>query len=250
MSAATDRHDLDGVLAVPRAAVAAALGLGTALRGARVFHPHGASHAVRVVVEGGQGWGSALLDRPATHEGLVRLSRGLGLPSPLPDVEGLALRLPGLGAGGAPLDLLVNSAWRFTFAPRALAPTWSSILAFRTGTGRRVLLGARPVEGGFDLLAAAPLGRWARWGRLELGAPFDGEDLRFDPTLGADDLQPVPLFRTLRRWSYDASQAGRPAERDSGYSTGRDGGASPARITSASPATSSAAAGSASAGGV
>lgn len=245
MSAVTDRHDLDGVLAVPRAAVAAALGLGTALRGARVVHPHGASHQVRVVVEGsGQEWGAALLDRPATHEGLARVSRGLGLPSPLPDVEGLALRLPGLGVGGAPLDLLVNSAWRFTFAPRALAPTWSSILAFRTGTDRMVLLGARPVEGGFDLLAAPPLGRWARWGRLELGVPLDGEGLRFDPTLGADDLQPVPLFRTLRRWSYDASQAGRD------YSTGSAAGVPPARMTSASPTTSSAPAGSASAGGV
>jgi hypothetical protein len=245
MSAATGRHDLDGVLAVPRAAVAAALGLGTAVRGARVFHPHGASHAVRVVVEGsGEQWGCALLDRPAEHEGLVRLSRGLGLPSPLPDVEGLALRLPGLGVGGAPLDLLVNSAWRFTFAPRALAPTWSSILAFRTGSDRRVLLGARPVEGGFALLVAPPLGRWTRWGRLELGAPFDGEGLRFDPTLGADDLQPVPLFRTLRRWSYDASQAGRD------YSTGSAAGPAPARMTSASPTTSSAPAGRASAGGV
>src|SRR3712207_8796467 len=45
------------------------------------------------------GWGAALLDQPGEHEGVVRLSRGAGLPEPLPDVEGLALRLPGLGVG-------------------------------------------------------------------------------------------------------------------------------------------------------
>ena len=198
------------LLRAPRAAFATALGVATALRGARVFHPHGRTWTATVTVDGA-GWGARVLDRPAVHEGLVRLSRGAGLPSPLPDVEGLALRLPGLGVGGAPLDLLVNSAWRFVFAPSALSPTWSAILPHRTGAGRLVLLGARPRAGGFELLAAPPLGRWRAWGRLELGAELDGEDLRFTPTLGADDLVPVALFRTLRAWSYVASQAGRGA---------------------------------------
>jgi hypothetical protein len=198
------------LLTPPRAAFATALGVATALRGERVFHPRGSTRACRVVVAGGSGWGARLLDEPAEHEGLVRVSRGAGLPEPLPDVEGLALRLPGLGCDGTPLDLLVNSAWRYVFAPAALAPTWSSILPYRTASGRRVLLGARPTPTGFVLLAAPPLGRWTRWGELVLGAPLDGERLRFRPTVGADDLQPVPLFRTLRAWSYDASQAARP----------------------------------------
>ena len=142
------------------------------------------------------------------HEGVVRLSRGVGLPQPLPDVDGLALRLPGEGVGGAPLDLLINSAWRYVFAPSVLAPVWSAVLPHRTGTGRRVLLGARPVEGGFRLLAAPLLGAWQPWARLELGEEVDGEQLRFAPTVGADDLQPVELFRSLRGWSYEASQAG------------------------------------------
>jgi hypothetical protein len=72
-----------------------------------------------------------------------------------------------------------------------------------------VLLGARPRDGGFDLLVAAPLGAWQQWGRLALGAEFDGERLAFVPTTGAPDLQPVELFRTLRARSYDASQAAR-----------------------------------------
>ena len=197
------------LLAAPRAAVATALGLGTALRGGRVFHTRGATRTCEVVVDGGEQWGCALLDRPARHRGVVRLSRGAGLPRPLPDVEGLALRLPGLGASGRPLDLLVNSAWRFVFVPAALSATWSSILPYRTGSGRLVLLGARPRSGGFTLLAASPLGTWREWGRLELGEPVDGEHLRFWPTGGAPDLEAVGPFRRLREQSYVASQAAR-----------------------------------------
>jgi hypothetical protein len=197
------------LLTLPRAAFATTLGVGTALRGARVFHPHGSARSATVTVTGGHDWGAELLDRPGVHEGLVRLSRGAGLPAPLPDVDGLALRLFGLGVGAAPLDVLVNSAWRYAFVPSVLAPTWSAVLPHRTGSGRLVLLGARPTGGGFDLLAAPLLGRWQPWGRLELGAPCDGEGLRFAPTVGADDLQPVGLLRSLRAWSYEASSAGR-----------------------------------------
>lgn len=198
------------LLDVPRAAVAALLGAGTALRGERLFHPRGTTSACRVVVAGGGGWGADLLDRPAEHDGVVRVSRGAGLPRPLPDVEGLALRLPGAGVAGQPLDLLVNSAWRYAFAPAALSRTWSTVLPYRTGTGRLVLIGARPRPGGFALLAAPPTGSWRAWGELELGERLDGERLRFDPTPGAGDLVPVPLFRALRARSYAASQAVRP----------------------------------------
>lgn len=197
------------LLTVPRAAAAAALGLGTAVRGARVFHPHGATRTARLVVDGGQAWGARLLDEAGVHEGVARVSRGVGLPAPLPDVDGLALRLPGLGKGGSPLDLLVNSAWRFAFAPSVLSRTWSTVLPYRTGSGRQVLLGARPTSDGFTLMVSPVVGSWMEWGVLTLGEPVEGEGLRFRPTLGADDLQPVELFRTLRQWSYDASQAGR-----------------------------------------
>jgi hypothetical protein len=200
-------------LRLPRTAAATALGVATAVRGSRVFHPHGSTRTCTVTVEPGAGagasWGSRLLDEPAAHDGVVRLSRGVGLPEPLPDVEGLALRLPGLGVGGAPLDLLVNSAWRFAFAPAALSRTWSTVLPYRTGSGASVLLGARPERDGFRLLAARLLGPWTAWGRLDLGEPVDGEDLRFTPTVGAPDLVPTPLFRSLRARSYVASQSAR-----------------------------------------
>lgn len=197
------------LLTLPRSALARTLGAATAARGSRVFHPKGQAYATRLTVTPTAAWGARLLDEPATHEGVVRISRAVGLPHPLPDAEGLALRLPGLGKGGAPLDLLINSAWRYVFAPSVLSPVWSAILPHRTCDGRRVLLGARPYEGGFTMLAAPPLGAWAPWGELTLGAPVDGESLRFAPTVGADDLEPVQVFRSLRSQAYDESQARR-----------------------------------------
>lgn len=193
----------------PAALLARALGAATALRGARAFHPRGQAHAARVVVTGGLGTGARVLDEPAEHPAVVRLSRALGLPRPLPDAEGLALRLPGLGVGGAPLDLLVNTAWRYVFVPRFLSATWSTLLPYDTGSGRRLVLGARPTREGFTLLAAGLLGPWREWGRVVLGAPFDGEDLAFAPTVGAPDLVPVRFLRGLRAQAYDRSQAAR-----------------------------------------
>lgn len=205
------------LLSLPRAVASSTLALGTALRGARVFHPRGQAYGGTVVTDGGGTWGAALLDQPGRHDVVVRVSRGVGLPEPLPDVVGLALRFDGQGTDGGPLDLLVNSSGgppglRHLFLPEPLGRTYSSVLPYRTGSGRQLLLGARRDAAGTDweLLAATLAGGWSRWGRLVLGAPLpdaQSETLRFRPTLGADDLRPVELFRAVRDRSYRKSQA-------------------------------------------
>ncbi len=208
------------LLSLSRAVTASALALGTALRGARVFHPRGDAFAATVETDGGGTWGARLLDEAGRHDVVVRLSRGVGLPEPLPDIVGLAVRFEGRGKGGGPLDVLVNTAGgppvlRHVFLPAPLGRTFSSVLPYRTGSGRQVLLGARD-EGsgtGWELLAASLTGPWTRWGRLTLGRELPAEvseELRFRPTLGADDLQQVELFRSLRDLSYRESQALRP----------------------------------------
>lgn len=151
-------------------------------RGARVVHPRGQASAGTVEIDGSGAWGARLLDDAGRHDVVVRVSRGAGLPRPLPDVVGLAIRFPGLGrAGGDRSD-------------------------------RRILLGARRSGPGasWELLAATLAGDWSRWGRLTLGAPLGAaasDTLRFRPTLGADDLEPVELFRALRERSYVESQS-------------------------------------------
>ena len=201
------------LLSAPRDLAATALGLATRVRGARVFHPDGRAWTCRVTADGGAGVGATLLDEPGVHEGVARRSRGVGLPRPLPDVEGLALRLPGLGRDGEPFDLLVNSAWRYTFAPAVLAPVWSAVLPHRTEDDRLVLLGAQPVDRDrFRLLHADPFGPWRPWGRLDLLERLDDDEaaaLRFRPTVGADDLRQVEPFFGLRRRAYEESQARR-----------------------------------------
>ncbi|MGY1671652.1 hypothetical protein [Geodermatophilus sp. SYSU D00710] len=208
------------LLSLPRAATASALALGTALRGARVFHPRGEAFTATVEADGGGAWGARLLDEAGRHDVVVRRSRGAGLPEPLPDVVGLAVRFDGLGRAGGPLDVLVNTAGgppglRHLFLPAPMGRTFSSVLPYRTGSGRLVLLGARDdgTGTGWELLAATLTGGWARWGHLTPGPAVSGdraEHLRFAPTLGADDLQPVALFRAVRDRSYRESQALRP----------------------------------------
>jgi hypothetical protein len=206
------------LLALPRAVTASALALGTAVRGARVFHPRGQASAGTVRTDGGGNWGARLLDGAGRHDVVVRVSRGVGLPAPLPDVVGLAVRFGGLGKGGGPLDLLVNTSGgppglRHLFLPAPIGRTFSSVLPYRTGSGRTVMLGARNDGDGWELLAAPLAGGWTRWGRLTLGAALpdaESEELRFLPTVGADDLQPVALFRAVRDLSYRESQALRP----------------------------------------
>ena len=197
------------VLAPPAALTAVTAGLVARLRRAPALHPRGTVQRCTVEVSGEARVGSRLLDEPAVHHGVVRLSRSAGLPPPLPDVGGLALRLPGLGVGDEPLDLLFSTAWRWVFVPSAVSRTSSSLVPFRTGTGRRVLLGARPDGDGFDLLVASPLGPWRSWGRLLPGPVAEEQDLRTAPWRGADDLVPVEYLRRLRAWAYSASQRAR-----------------------------------------
>lgn len=204
--------------ALPRAVTASALALGTAVRRARVFHPRGRAFTGTVETDGGSTWGAGLLDEAGRHEVVVRASRGAGLPEPLPDVLGLAVRFVGLGRDGGPLDVLVNTSGgapglRHLFVPAPVGRTYSSVLPYRTGSGRVVLLGARADEDGWALLAATLTGGWSRWGHLTPGPALEdgeAERLRFRPTLGADDLQPVELLRAVRDRSYRESQTLRP----------------------------------------
>lgn len=166
----------------------------------------------------------------------ARLSRSLGLPDGLPDVWGLALRVPGSDAGGAQddLDLRARAAdaddahiefastgagvpLRFALVPhrRPERARLGILLPYR-GTRGPVLLLARTIAGdphhrlGWRLLlsTASPLGRWRAFAELELRPSPDQDDaLRFDagrhPLPGSDVY---PWVRALRQPSYDRVQ--------------------------------------------
>jgi hypothetical protein len=211
------------------------------LRGGRALHPVGAGYRGRleVAAAGRRGAGARLLAPGAGYDALVRFSRGAGLPEPLPDALGVAVRLPDVYGPGRPQDFLVTSSADLPLARRLLFPgrsflhrSFSSALPYRVG-GRQVVTVLRPRPGPWpstgralaDLAAAAATGHLAYELRLagSLGRsrtvavltvgdplePADTEALRFDPWATGPGIVPVGRLNRLRRPSYRGSQRGR-----------------------------------------
>lgn len=169
---------------------------------------------------------------------VARLSRSVGLPAPLPDIVGLAIRAP--GADG-PIDLELSSTGagvpsRFWLVPHR-SPSRArlgTLLPYRTPAGPRLLcartiapadlpvalrdLGWALVDAPWHLrlYTAAPRGRWYAVADLELRAASGPRDLalRFDaadrPIPGTDSY---PWVRAIREPSYHLVQ-GRPSQPD------------------------------------
>jgi hypothetical protein len=226
------------VEATAGAAAAVFTGIGSALRRARLFHPDGVAFQATVDLEGGE-HGAPLLDEPARRRAIVRLSRGTGVPEPLPDVLGMAVRFLDVHGPEAHQDLLLVTSGgppllRHTFAPvRSFDhERWSSVLPYRVG-GQLVLLGARPLrsEGPpvqrladlaeevasgrlrFALEMAPVTGSWEILGTIELGARLtdaEAESLRFSAANAGGGVEPAGVLQATRRLAYRASQAARP----------------------------------------
>ena len=224
---------------LPRAAgtgVGAVLGTIARLRGGKPMHPRGAvfSAVLERTGSGGAGdrtWGVPWLDAVASDAAVVRLSRGAGLPARLPDVLGLAIRLPAGPTG--PIDLLLSStgrgrATRLIPVPRRdAAAFYSSVMGYRSDAGS-LRIAALPEAGGvpseprpladavtreglaYRLAAARGAGPWEPFGRLVLGEsaePLD-PDLRFDAVLNPPPgLVPDGPMARFRAPSYARARA-------------------------------------------
>ncbi len=189
-------------------------------------------------LRGPRGTGLGWVDDPEPGHAVpvrARLSRSLGLPDGLPDIWGLALRVPGSDAEGAHADLAAADAadaadahvefastgagvpLRFALVPhrRPERARLGILLPYRGSRGP-VLMLARTIAGdphhrlGWRLLlsTASPLGRWRAFAELELRPSSDqGDALRFDagrhPLPGSEVY---PWVRALRQPSYDRVQ--------------------------------------------
>jgi len=208
------------------------------VRPVRPVHPHGVALAgslERLPAQGPDS-GIAWLDTPGTDRVQARLSRAAGLPPALPDVLGLALRVP---AGSGWSDLLLASTGlsrpgRFVLLPHQdlSSAALTTMMPYRGSRGP-VLLAARTVEpaGGLPsapkafrralagrswtlaLYYGRPWGKWQRFGTLRLGLdPLQPEPgIRFDPV-----LHPLPgagtyeWTRRLREPGYAQARRPRP----------------------------------------
>jgi hypothetical protein len=167
-------------------ALAAGLGAVALLRRGKPLHPRGEICRALVEVTDPLPGAGPFAGSTGTYDGLGRHATAIGLPAPLPDVDGLALRFP---VDGRDADLLFAATGTGRWTQHVLAPHRSgaavpltTLLPFETGAGR-VVLGLFPTGVGYDLQVSLRSGPWRRLGRVSL-APLDVEDpreLRFDP---------------------------------------------------------------------
>src|SRR5207253_1513861 len=125
-------------------AVATAVAIASRLRGERIIHARGRTLTGRLHVDSNAGTGAALFDVPADHEVLVRFSRGAGLPTPLPDVHGLAVRVLDAYGSGRHQDLLYSSTLslpvvRWLPVPVRRPRFYGSLLPYDVGGAHRML---------------------------------------------------------------------------------------------------------------
>jgi len=205
--------------------VVAAVGTAVAIRVVRsrrrrFLHPSGRSFA-------GQADLNAALLTPGRYRATVRLSKGVGTRGGRLDVRGLAVRvhLP-----DRDLDLLFSTsgAGRVTrhlpLLRRSFDTTYGTITAYRTGSGEKVNLTARPDPDGpllgRTLADLAPGDRVVlevrrgraveTFGRVTLGRPLPVEKdaaLAFNAVLNSSpSLHPTGLIHGVRTYAYQVSQ--------------------------------------------
>jgi hypothetical protein len=182
----------------------------------RPLHPVGRLRSASLHRQGlDPALGVPFLDQRRTDEVLVRESRSLGLPGWLPDVPGLALRVP--NRDGSQGDLLfVSSGWgRFT--RYSMVPTRStygrpltSLVPYRTVAGA-VQLGLREVAPDVLALSCSVGGApWRRVGDLALSGTRPGAEVDFDPTLHpVEGLEHYAVSELLQARSHRAARASR-----------------------------------------
>lgn len=188
------------------------------------LHPRG------VVVDGilnrtgsTQSTGVSWLDNAGQDLVKVRVSRALGIPEALPDIFGLAIRVPLAGPGDdGYADVLLATTglgrltrFTLTFARSVEGRPLTTLLPYRSPTGP-IVIGARSVDHDtFEMLWARPTGPWRTFGRLALaGTQGPDPQISFDPLRHPlPELDNYAWVERLREPAYRAArtQSGRPA---------------------------------------
>ena len=218
-----------------------------AVRRGKAFHPDGVVHEARLSIPGAGDAPAAaeLLSRGGEHRAVVRFSRAVGLPRPIPDLLGMSLRiLDAYGAGRHQDFLLVTSAdlplVHHIFLPAidVQQRPYTSSLPYRAGEDRFLVgvvprrdsprpggdneldrIGAAAATGrlAFDLAVAPVAGRFRPVGSLHVGPRLGVEldALRFNPWNTGGGLEPAGWLNGARDRAYKFSQgAWRRTRRD------------------------------------
>ncbi|MFF0557992.1 phosphodiesterase [Streptomyces sp. NPDC004266] len=211
-------------------------------RGSRpALHPRGVVLTGRLTVPGPPPpWGVPWLDRPGSYRVTARWSRAAGLPYPLPDGLGLALRVEDAEGPGRPLELLLTTCGRSRPARHvpvlrlsATAGPYSTLLGYAVGD-RHGVVAAFPMPGTPGVpahpgavaaaVAVRPLRfvlgfaadrRWEPMARLTLlGEEQAVAGEAFDPyRTPLTAFRPSGRLRGLRVAAYAGSREGRAGRR-------------------------------------
>jgi hypothetical protein len=217
------------------------------LRRQQSLHPTGVGYQGKLVVGDRPGRPGVPLLRPgAVYPALLRFSRGAGLPEPLPDALGVAVKLPDAHGPGTDQDLLLTSSTDRPLLRRLLFPArsfvrgvFSTALPYDLGGERVVLLlvptptkSGRSAPGGvahgggalaelraaavaglgFELRSAGTFAPSQPLATVTVGQPLPTEQadaLRFNPWATGPGIRPSGWLNLLRDAAYRASQRGR-----------------------------------------
>jgi len=193
-----------------------------------------------VAIDGGSNapQGSDLLCTPAERDAIVRFSRSVGVPRPLPDLLGVSLRVLDAYGPERHQDVLMVSSVDLPIGHHLFVPAadfqqrpYTSSLPYRAGGRETFLLGVTPIAGSprpagddeFERLdraavtgrlvfgfAVAPVaGRFRRVGSIRIGErlPQSLDALRFNPFNSGGGLEPSGVLNALRDYAYPLSQA-------------------------------------------
>lgn len=220
-------------------AVGGVLAAIAAARGGKAVHPAGVVYGASLVIDGSPDApaGSKLLATPARHRALMRFSRSLGVPRPIPDLLGVSLRVLDAYAAGEHQDFMLVSSVDLPVLHHIFVPAsdtqqrpYSSSLPYRAGDETFVVgvvpdaSAPRPAgDDEFDRLAraaatgrltfglaVAPVGgRFRRVGTLhvEERLPQSIDALRFNPFNSGGGMAPVGVLNRLRDYAYPLSQS-------------------------------------------
>lgn len=188
----------------------------SALRRSKSVHPRGSVREATLRTDGSGPAGSTLLSGAAEHRAVVRFSRSLGVPSPLPDLLGMAIRILDAYGEGRHQDLLLITSidapvlhHLFVPARSARGRSYSSALPYGAGD-ERFLVGAVPTGSDAFALSVAPvMGRFSSVGHLALGArlPDQANAITFNVRQNCGGgLAPVGAINRMRDLAYPMSQ--------------------------------------------
>jgi hypothetical protein len=186
---------------------------------AKPLHPRGELMRGRLYRHGlGPATDVDWLDQPGEDDVLVRLSRAIGLPGALPDIHGLAVRIPVEGGGVGDL-LFASTGWGklsryvLTAARSPQTRPMTTLLPYRAPVGA-VLLGARAngVES-FELSCATHDSDFRVFADLRVSrSAVDDQDVAFDPVLNQlPGLDQYPAVELLREPAYRRARDSRSA---------------------------------------